>query len=131
MLLEKRKLIPFLKSYNLNLYILNFFHVFLGNPSEFPDKFKNKYDVIVCAGVIFDGHCGPEIFDEMLLALKKGGYAIFSSRAAFLKANCEERAKELVDTGKWEFISKEEYVRYTKISEKIEGFETTEAMLCV
>ena len=110
---------------------MNTFNVFLGNPSTFPEKYHNKYDVIACAGLIVAGHCGPEVFDEMLLALKTGGLAVFSTRAAFVKSNCQERMDELVETGKWEFIGKEEFTRYDILSESVEGFTTTPAIWSV
>ena len=86
--------------------------VFLGNPESFPDKFKNKYDAITWTGVIVQEHCGPETFDEMLMALKSGGYAVFSTRTAFIESTCITRMEELVTLRKWELISKEEFTRY-------------------
>ena len=59
--------------------------LFLGSPSSFPDKFKNRFDVVTCAGCLAEGHLGCEVFEEMLMALKKGGLAIFTTRHEYLE----------------------------------------------
>ena len=106
-------------------------NVFLGNPDVFPEKFRNKYDVVTCTGVLLHEHCGPEIFDEMLHALKVGGYAVFSTRAAFIESDCKIRMEDLAETNKWEFISKERFSRHDKISELVEGFQSIPALMYV
>ena len=45
-------------------------HMFLGQPSKFPEEFKGKFDVITGAGILAEGHLMSEVFDEMLLTLK-------------------------------------------------------------
>ena len=74
-------------------------------------------------------YVGPEIFEEMLLALQKGGLAVFTARAHYIKDFCKPRIKELVDTGRWECIKMEEFERYDKICETIEGFKPTTSMV--
>ena len=60
--------------------------LFCGRPETFPSKYHNKYDVITASGVLADGHLdSPVVFDEMMLALKQGGIAIF----IFKKVNLE------------------------------------------
>ena len=59
--------------------------LFLGSPSTFPEKFKNRFDVVTCAGCLAEGHLGCEVFEEMVLALKKGGLAIFTTRFMYLE----------------------------------------------
>ena len=105
--------------------------LFLGNSDTFPDKFKDKYQAITCTGVILEGHCGKEIFDEMLMSLNTGGYAVFSTRVDFIDKNCKARMDELVELGKWEFISKEEFTRYENIGEGIGRFKPTFTMITV
>lgn len=53
---------------------------FFGDPEAFPENHRNRYDALGCTGLLAEGHLTPTCFDEMLLALKKGGYAIFSTR---------------------------------------------------
>ena len=116
------------------ILIFNFqliFYVVLGNPSTFPDKYRDKYGAVACSAVMYYDYVGPEIFDEMLLALKQGGLAVFTARAHFVKDFCTSRINELVDTGKWECIKMEEFDRYDKVCETIEGFKPTTSMVWV
>lgn len=79
--------------------------LYLAQPDTFPKKYYNRFDAIVCTGVLLDGGCGPEIFDEMILALKTGGYTVFSTRFDYIDAKCQPKMNELVETGKWELHS--------------------------
>ena len=64
----------------------------------------------------------------MLLALKTGGYAIFTSRTEYLTSyRYAEYMQKLVDEGKWEFTKKETYIKYNNLTEKIGRFSATES----
>ena len=54
--------------------------MFLGQPANFPSDYYNQFDVVTAAGILAEGHLMCEVFDEMILALKQGGYAIFTTR---------------------------------------------------
>jgi len=56
----------------------------LGDPDQFPDQYKNKFDCVVCAGLINNNHLDYRVFEEMTYALKKGGYAIFAARFSYM-----------------------------------------------
>jgi SAM-dependent methyltransferase len=58
--------------------------LFLGLPDTFPQKFHNKFDIITASGILAEGHLDNKVFDEMLLALKTGGCAIFATRTMYL-----------------------------------------------
>jgi predicted TPR repeat methyltransferase len=58
--------------------------MFLGKPETFPERFHNKYDAITASGILAEGHLDTSVFEEMLLALKVGGYAVFSTRTMYL-----------------------------------------------
>jgi predicted TPR repeat methyltransferase len=58
--------------------------LFLGTPDTFPDELRNRFSAITAAGILAEGHLGPDVFDEMVLALKHGGYAIFTTRTMYL-----------------------------------------------
>jgi SAM-dependent methyltransferase len=58
--------------------------MFLGKPETFPLQFHNSFDVITASGILAEGHLDNTVFDEMLLALKKGGVAVFSTRTMYL-----------------------------------------------
>ena len=70
--------------------------LFLGTPDTFPSKYHDTFDVITASGILAEGHLDSKVFDEMLLALKVGGYAIFATRTMYLTMyNYEVRIKEL------------------------------------
>jgi predicted TPR repeat methyltransferase len=58
--------------------------LFLGRPDTFPNKHHNAYDAITASGILAEGHLDVKVFDEMLLSLKLGGYAIFATRTMYL-----------------------------------------------
>ena len=58
--------------------------LFLGKPDTFPEKYRGKFDIVTASGILAEGHLGTSVFDEMLLALKKDGLAIFTTRIEYL-----------------------------------------------
>jgi hypothetical protein len=91
---------------------------FFGDPEAFPEHHRNRYDALGCTGLLAEGHLTPTCFDEMILALKKGGYAIFSTRKAYLtKYSYGSKIDELEASGAWEKVSELEFVKYDKIPE--------------
>lgn len=42
----------------------------LGNPEEYPEKYKNQFDLVTCAGLINNNHMDYLLFEEMLLSCK-------------------------------------------------------------
>ena len=58
--------------------------LFLGSPDTFPENLHNRFDVITASGILAEGHLDNKVFDEMLLALKTGGYAVFATRTMYL-----------------------------------------------
>jgi SAM-dependent methyltransferase len=59
--------------------------LFLGKPDTFPIQLHNAFDAITASGILAEGHLDISVFDEMLLALKVGGYAVFATRTMYLK----------------------------------------------
>jgi predicted TPR repeat methyltransferase len=79
--------------------------LFLGKPDTFPDEYRNRFDAITAAGILAEGHLDNKVFDEMILALKTGGYAIFATRTMYLdQYSYAEGIKKLEDDGKWKRI---------------------------
>ena len=110
---------------NIKLNKITCFTVFLWRPDTYPDKFKDRFDVVTWASAITVGHCTPEIFDEILLSLKTDGLLIFSTRADFIAEVCQGRMNELSELGKWELVSKEDFVRYPDTGEGVGRFKPT------
>ena len=87
--------------------------LFLGRPDTFPDSLRNRFDVITASGILAEGHLDNRVFDEMLLALKQGGYAIFATRTMYLtKYNYNEKLASLTEEGKWKKVHEITFDRY-------------------
>ena len=101
--------------------------MFLGQPDKFPEEFHNRFDALTASGILAEGHCPNEVMDEMVLALKVGGFACFSTRIEYLeKYKFSEKMKELEEAGKWKLIKTEDFLRYDKLEEVIGRFSKTE-----
>ena len=74
-----------------------------------------RFDFVTASGLLAEGHATPAVFDEMLASLKRGGYAIFTSRIEYLEPlKYQEGMDERVENGKWEFVKKIPYEKYSK-----------------
>ena len=93
--------------------------LFLGVPDKFPEEHHNKYDIITASGILADNHLDCSVFDEMLMALKPNGFAIFTSRTEYLTSyGYAEGMKKLVDAGRWKFVKSEPYIKYNKLGDE-------------
>ena len=68
--------------------------LYLGSPETFPEKYHGKFDIVTAVGILAEAHLDSSVFDEMLIALKKDGYAFFTTRTNYLT---EYRYKEKMD----------------------------------
>ena len=60
----------------------------LCNPESFKEKqadLVERFDFVTASGLLAEGHATPDVFDEMILCLKRGGYAIFTSRVEYME----------------------------------------------
>ena len=104
--------------------------LFLGSPSTFPSKFHSSYDFITASGILADNHLDNSVFEEMLLALKVGGIAIFTTRTEYLTLyGYGPYLKKLVDEGKWKMVKNEAHFKYDKIEEAVGRFAKTEVQV--
>jgi predicted TPR repeat methyltransferase len=72
--------------------------LFLGVPETFPVELHNRFDAITASGILAEGHLDNKVFDEMLLSLKTGGYAIFATRTMYLtQYSYGDRIRELTE----------------------------------
>ena len=46
----------------------------------------DRFDFVTASGLLAEGHATPEVFDEMISCLKRGGLAIFTSRIEYLES---------------------------------------------
>lgn len=75
-----------------------------------------------------------EVFDEMIHSLKRGGYAIFSTREMYLeKYGYGPYIDQLENRGFWRKIKTQAFKRYENIGEGevIGRFKTVEALVFV
>lgn len=56
----------------------------LGNAESFPMWLKNQFDVVTCSGLINNNHLDYQLFEEMTLALKQNGLAVFAARYSYI-----------------------------------------------
>jgi SAM-dependent methyltransferase len=56
----------------------------LGDPENFAHHLKNKFDIVTIAGLINSNHLDYGLFEEITLALKQNGLAIFAARYSYL-----------------------------------------------
>jgi predicted TPR repeat methyltransferase len=97
--------------------------LFLGLPDTFPDEYRNRFDAITAAGILAEGHLDNKVFDEMILALKTGGYAIFATRTMYLEQySYAEGIKKLEDEGKWKQVKEIKFWRYDQAQETVGRF---------
>lgn len=72
--------------------------LFLGLPDTYPRELHDRFEAITASGILAEGHLDNKVFDEMLLSLKTGGYAIFATRTMYLtQYNYADRIRELTE----------------------------------
>ena len=90
----------------------------LCEPEDFPGQFKNKFDFVTCAGLINNNHMDYQLFEEMLLSIKKGGYAVFAARFSYMGLYWYDQIiKEMQESGRWKLIATETFFKYDKLEE--------------
>ena len=107
-------------------------YLFLGKPLEYPMRFRSRFDIITAAAILAEGHCGPELFDEMIHSLRTGGHAIFTTREVYLeKYNYRHAIDELVRRGYWKKVHESKFQKYANIDAgtKIGRFEAADVMI--
>ena len=67
------------------------------------------------------------VFDEMLLAVKDHGYAIFATRTMYLtEYSYGDKIRELEEQGKWKLVKEITFNRYDQIEEAVGRFSKVE-----
>ena len=90
----------------------------LCNPEEFKVNFPEyleKFDFVTASGLLAEGHATNDIFDEMIMCLKKGGYAVFTSRVEYMTSM---NYQEGIERSYWKLISKDVHEKYSNAREK-------------
>jgi len=93
---------------------------------------RDRFDLITAAAILAEGHLGIELFDEMIHSLKRGGYAIFTTREMYLdKYGYRHAIDELVRRGFWKKVAEKKFQKYQNIEAgtKIGRYETVDVMI--
>ena len=86
------------------------------NPNAMPQKYKNNFDFVTCAGLINNNYMDYELFEEMLLAVKNHGYIIFAARHSFMGMYWYNKIiKENHENGRWKLVAEENFFKYDKL----------------
>lgn len=102
--------------------------LFLGLPDTYPRELHNRFEAITASGILAENHLDNKVFEEMLLSLKVGGFAIFATRTMYLtQYGYGPRIKELEEEGRWKFVKEITFDRYDKIGEAVGRFSKVEA----
>lgn len=94
--------------------------LFLGAPKTFPERFHGKFDFTAASGILADNHLDCSVFEEMLLALKVGGIAVFTTRTQYLtEYSYGTYMDKLEHEGKWKQVQKDQFFKYD--NEEVQG----------
>lgn len=97
--------------------------LFLGLPDTFPREYHNRFEAITASGILADNHLDTKVFEEMLLSLKVGGYAIFATRTMYLtQYGYGPRMNEIETEGRWKLVKEITFDRYDQITEVVGRF---------
>lgn len=98
----------------------------LGDPDNFPAHFKNKFDFVVCSGLINNNHLDYKLFEEMTIALKKGGIAVFAARFSYMgNFWYNDVLAEMEAENRWKCLKTKDFFKYDKLMESIGRFAKT------
>lgn len=87
--------------------------VTLGDAESFPGWLKNSFDVVTCSGLINNNYLDYQLFEEITLALKQNGLAIFAARFSYIGDFWyNEVLEELVKEGRWKYLNSESFFKY-------------------
>jgi ubiquinone/menaquinone biosynthesis C-methylase UbiE len=89
----------------------------LNNPEDFPNTLRAKFDYVACSGLINNNYMDYLLFEEMLLAVKKGGSVVFAARYSFMGHYWYDKIiKELADNGRWKLIATDTFFKYDQLA---------------
>ena len=98
----------------------------LGDPDNFPAHLKNKFDFVVCSGLINNNHLDYKLFEEMTFAMKKGGIAVFAARFSYMgNFWYNDILSEMEAENRWKMLKTKDFFKYDKLVESIGRFAKT------
>lgn len=92
----------------------------------FPKELRNRFHFVTAAGLVNSNHLDKSIFEQMLIALKKDGYLIFSARFSYLGDFWyADQLAELEKQGRIKAVKSEEFFKYDKLNLGVGKFSKT------
>lgn len=77
----------------------------LSKIEEFPQNFKNSYDLVTAAGIVNNNYMDYLLFEEMVLAAKQGGFVVFTAPHSFVGQYWyNEMCQMMVEEGRWRLL---------------------------
>ena len=98
----------------------------LGDGDNFPQQFKNKFDICIVAGLINGNHLDQGIIEEMIMATKQNGLLVFSARFSYMGNywyNFYMRDQE--NDGRIKKLKTKDFFKYDTLGECIGKFAKT------
>ena len=95
---------------------------FIVGKQGLPKSYRRAFDVVTCAGGLGTNLLPAKSFDDMINALRPGGYAIFTVSQKHLKRedsfgmNYYESIDRLITRGSWRPLIHYEFVKYHGVS---------------
>lgn len=101
----------------------DFYKADLTEIQEFPDQLFNQYDIVTCAGIVLSHHMDYQLFEEMILASKKGGLIIFAARSSYIGSYWYSEVIEKIEKdGRWKLLDSHQFHKYEKLEKSIGRF---------
>lgn len=99
----------------------------LYDPDKFPHYLKNKFNLTTIAGLVNSNHFDYQLFEDVIMSLKKGGIFVFAARYSYLGTLWYQKVcNQYVKDGRWELIYEGEiFQKYDQMGEGIGRFTNT------
>jgi len=98
----------------------------LGDADNFPVQWKNKFDVVILAGLLNNNHLEYQLIEEMIMTTKQNGLIVFSARYSMMGNYWYTfYLKELEAEGRIKLIKSKEYFKYTTLGTCVGRFSKT------
>lgn len=82
--------------------------------------------MVVCAGLINNNHLDYKLFEEMIFAMKKGGYAVFAARFSYMgNFWYNDVLQEMEDDRRLKLLKEVDFFKYDKLVESVGRFAKT------
>lgn len=89
-------------------------------------QLRGQFDIVTCAGLINNNYLDITIFEQMLVALKRGGYIVFSARYSYLGDYWYvDQLAELEKLGRLKAVDQEAFFKYDQLNIAIGKFSKT------